>query len=138
MIEITHGFFFSLLQGKGIATDKLLNLSWKVEASVDAFTKYSTETFALDLKNSVNSGLMDVNRISFGMYPNPAHDWITFTCSEKMNTIECFDLSGKQLNRIEVNQSTQATLAVQHLKPGIYLIKVSTDKGNSYQKLVIE
>lgn len=138
MIEITHGFFFSLLQGKGIATDKLLNLSWRVEASVDAFTKFSTETFTLDLKNSVNSGLTDVNRISFGMYPNPAHDWITFTCSEKMNTIECFDLSGKKLSSMEVNQSTQATMAVQHLKSGIYLIKVSTDKGNSYQKLVIE
>lgn len=65
--------------------------------------------------------------------PNPMHDalQIQFNETTRLNEVSIYDISGKLILRSQNN-----TIATSHLKPGIYLVKVVTDKGSFIKKLV--
>ncbi len=74
-------------------------------------------------------GISQVNS-SISVYPNPAQNEILI--NTKPNTpIELIDISGKTVLNTRLNQSK--TINIEHLKPGIYTLKI---KGEHTTKLI--
>jgi len=71
------------------------------------------------------------------LYPNPAHDMIYINSDEKINQVEIYNVSGKQILRKQVNTPLN-TLDVQSLDKGLYFIKLSLQNKNIIKKIIIE
>lgn len=104
----------------GITTANLTNV-WYDNIYLHKNTILSTEEF---------------NAASFKTYPNPTNNsWNVVTDDTVINSIQVFDISGRQVMSIEP-KSTRATIDATTLQGGIYFARVSTDKGISSVKLV--
>lgn len=71
------------------------------------------------------------------IYPNPANDFATVSFdSEVMDaTISVYDLSGKQLVRMNRLYGNNFRIETANLPKGIYLVKIETAEGVATQKL---
>lgn len=76
--------------------------------------------------------VQDVDMIDVTVYPNPAFDKVTVAGTENVTRIEIFNMQG-QLVKTEAG-STQ--IGVKDLANGIYMMKVTSDKGTTIHKIV--
>ncbi len=77
--------------------------------------------------------------LQFGIYPNPATNFVELKLTEDSGipaTVELFDIQGRSVHTTVIETST-ATLATGHLPSGIYMVKVSTQNQSGYSKLII-
>jgi len=91
----------------------------------------------MDTFDSTGATLSDKDfeiAFDFSIYPNPASDIINIKSISTIDTIEMFDLLGKQ---VLVTEQTEQ-IKVNDLPSGVYLLKVYSDKGNMTKKVVIE
>lgn len=79
----------------------------------------------------------EIGNFSISLYPNPSKGDITITCTETMNDMKLFNLQGALIREKTINSNT-ATLTVTRndMPPGIYLIKISTQKGVATHRMV--
>lgn len=86
--------------------------------------------------NLNNLSVIDVNNIKSKVivYPNPASNSFSIKTSGEnlVKKIEIFDLTGKIYNTLLKSNN----INIQHLKSGIYLVKIYTAKGVSVLKLL--
>lgn len=68
------------------------------------------------------------------VYPNPVKDFTTLKTSNKIETAEVYNLAGQLVFSSKVNGDKKINLS--NLKPGIYILKVKTDKGIETVKLM--
>lgn len=137
-ITVSYAQFGVLLRENGITTNQLLNAKWKVVATVNEFTKSSSTINNVQLKNSINTGLKDIEYLTFNMYPNPAGNNLFIQTKEAIQTIQIFDLSGKLIIDYSVHNSTQNNIDISIIDNGIYLVKVTGKQGVGFKKLMIE
>jgi len=89
---------------------------------------------------SLNSTL-EVNDIqtspSIKVYPNPTSNFITIenNNAEQFLSIDLLDYAGKHIKSID-SQNTSINLS--DLAPGIYLLQITTEKGNFCEKIRLE
>jgi len=69
----------------------------------------------------------------FELYPNPVTNIVLVSTQEKINEIQIFDVTGKQ---VLVVKDSSTNIDVSQLKPSIYILKIITDKGVSTKKLI--
>ncbi|MGC4130394.1 MAG: T9SS type A sorting domain-containing protein [Bergeyella sp.] len=69
---------------------------------------------------------------NISIYPNPVSDFINIKSSEKIKSAEIFDMSGKTVAKFNNTQN----LDVSTLEKGVYVIKISTEKGVNQQKFI--
>jgi hypothetical protein len=70
------------------------------------------------------------------IYPNPATDVITIQMSNtEASTIEIIDVTGKVV-LIRNNQAQRATIDINNLPNGIYLVRVSSGSNMEVQKII--
>jgi hypothetical protein len=95
-----------------------------------------TDPVATNTTENINTnlGLKDQSETWF-MAPNPSSDEVTIVSNEHINTIELMDQSGKIVH-VESPNTKNVRLSVQQYAAGIYLIRLSNDKGVSIKKLV--
>ncbi|AZB28978.1 T9SS C-terminal target domain-containing protein [Chryseobacterium balustinum] len=74
----------------------------------------------------------DVKKISYKLYPNPTSDFAIVESTDKINSIEVFDFSGKKLN-VGVNDNK---VDLRNLAAGVYLINVTTPKGRISDRII--
>jgi hypothetical protein len=74
------------------------------------------------------------------VFPNPADTYITISNPSKIKIkkIELIDFSGRIVQMWDATESTGNTLNIQHISPGIYLLKAETEDGIKTEKLVIQ
>jgi hypothetical protein len=74
------------------------------------------------------------------IFPNPATDMLNIesTINNQIRSIQLYDLSGRLISRKAALNKTYVRLSLSELKlnKGIYLLKVSTQKGNEIKKVV--
>lgn len=68
------------------------------------------------------------------LYPNPAQTVVRFTGAERIEQIEGYDVSGRQVIR-SVGQPS-GELKIEYLPEGIYILRILTDDGWISRKLV--
>lgn len=82
-----------------------------------------------------NQAFTDEN--SFSVFPNPTRHDITISARNKISKVEVYDVNGRIILKITANSDTM-TLDIEKLSKGIYMLKVTTDQGNSTQKIIKE
>jgi len=87
------------------------------------------------------TGLRKLNsNVSASLYPNPASNQISISATESINSIVIRDLSGRMIytNNYETNSNKQVEVNVNEYNKGMYIICITTNKGTTTQKLVVE
>ncbi|WP_250253697.1 DUF5074 domain-containing protein [Chryseobacterium sp. Marseille-Q3244] len=74
----------------------------------------------------------EVQKLNFGIYPNPATDVVYIKTQEKVINVSIYDASGKFIN----TQFNKGQVNVNMLPKGIYILKATTDKAVYQQKLI--
>jgi hypothetical protein len=86
-----------------------------------------------------NSKYNNLNQL-LSLYPNPANNKITISNPSNIpiKKIELIDFSGRVIQLWEASQLFENTLNIQHIPPGIYLLKAKTESGIKTGKLVVQ
>lgn len=73
-------------------------------------------------------------------FPNPAESFVTISNPSNIHikTIELTDFSGRVVKTWRALELVENTLNIQHISPGIYLLKAVTEKGIKTGKLVVQ
>ena len=70
------------------------------------------------------------------LYPNPAENLIKVDIGNiEKARIKIIDIIGKQVLEVKAYKSKEA-LNISNLKPGVYLMKIESDTGNTIRKLI--
>lgn len=76
--------------------------------------------------------------LDFIIYPNPSKEKLLISSNLKnQKEIECYDINGKLIFKNTFNEPS-IEIITSNLKSGIYIIKLSSQSGIYYQKLVKE
>ena len=80
-----------------------------------------------------NVGIDEMKVSSIFIYPNPASEYITIDAGNLIiKSIVIKDMSGKQLSLLKAN-----FIDLKSYTSGLYIIKIETDKGTLFKKLII-
>jgi hypothetical protein len=94
----------------------------------------------VDCYFKVNSNKKLLTSQEILIFPNPAKNQITIynPSNIKIKKIELFDFSGRIVQLWDATECAGNTLNIQHISPGIYLLKAETDAGVKTEKLVVQ
>lgn len=82
--------------------------------------------------NDIVNSVEDISKSKTFLYPNPVHDVLTVDV-EELKSLNVYALSG-QLVHQQIGNKT--SLQLNHLDPGVYLVRVETLNGTYVQKIV--
>ncbi len=104
------------------------------EAGVEAvymsgISERMTKTFTV----STGSGITDKESEIFTIYPNPVSDRLFVKTTASIHRIDIYDFQGKLVKVVEGHTSE---ISVNELKPGTYMITLTTTKGVATQRFV--
>ena len=71
------------------------------------------------------------------LMPNPASEAVTVASSFRIGEVELYDLNGKRLICHKVD-GLQTALDISSLTSGTYIVRVTTNNGTAYKKLVVK
>ncbi|AGC77072.1 putative secreted protein (Por secretion system target) [Nonlabens dokdonensis] len=111
---------------------------------VTANTSATTLTFkdyvsrAVAVSNLLNNEDQTLNEVSVKVFPNPATDILNVSSStQQLSSIEIVDLNGRLIKSLEVN-STEVSANIEDLKPGLYILNISSNDATITRKFVKE
>ncbi|WP_400075439.1 T9SS type A sorting domain-containing protein [Winogradskyella sp. R77965] len=88
------------------------------------------------INSSSNSalGISGVEMNDINIYPNPASDKVTIVSNNPIDSIEVYDILGKQIKTLKSTNQ----IDVSDLNVGIYLFKIWIEKQVQTKKVVVE
>lgn len=88
------------------------------------FGEKLSSTVSLHVFDAADMGLKE-NSLNGMVYPNPANASIMLSLSKEVNgEVSIFDLSGREVLRVSLQNDDFVKLNLEHLKPGMYAIQV--------------
>lgn len=76
---------------------------------------------------------------NWSVYPNPTKDLVTISATTyTISSIEMTDLNGRIIKSNTLNNVSETQLNIADLSQGVYLLKITSDKGITTKKLVVE
>lgn len=112
-----------------------------IECEIETPTPFSTINFpdskiTLNLVTSADLSTDQQDLAGISLYPNPAKDFIYINPPDNLiiQQLDLTDINGKRIQLVFENN----TVDVSGLNPGIYFIKINTDKGQLNQKVIIK
>lgn len=85
-----------------------------------------------------NTAVEENKTTSVAMYPNPTKDVVQILAEDGLRHVVIYNLLGQQIEAKSLNGENRCTICTSGFAPGVYLVKVSTIKGVSNQRLVIK
>ncbi|MDR4891061.1 MULTISPECIES: T9SS type A sorting domain-containing protein [unclassified Chryseobacterium] len=76
-------------------------------------------------------GTSSVTKKKFGIYPNPASDFIQIETDEKLKEVNIYSATGQK-----VKTSQLAKVNIQALQTGVYFVEIKTNRGSVIYKIV--
>ena len=100
---------------------------------------YHNPDFA-DCYFKVNSNKKLLTSCEISIFPSPAASFVTISNPSNIpiKTIELTNFSGRVVQTWRVQELVENILNIQHIPPGIYLLKAVTDAGIKTGKLVVQ
>lgn len=80
-------------------------------------------------------GLNDLDLASLKYYPNPVDSELTISYKEAIKSVEVYDILGKQI-KTQKFDANDVRLDVSTLSAGTYMVKVHTNTGSQFIKIV--
>jgi hypothetical protein len=126
--------------GKGnvvykIKTNNTLQVNDDVAQQANIYFDYNwpiQTNEAVTTFETLSSGIYTKDN-SIKLYPNPSTGIVTISAGTEIETVEMYDIQGRLLQ-----VSHTATLDITQRQSGIYLVKVTTEKGSNVEKLIKE
>ena len=72
------------------------------------------------------------------IYPNPVNKIVNVNCQNNISIIEIINLYGKKIKTITNILSNNYTLDISNLENGIYILKITNNKSNSFNKKFVK
>ncbi|MFA6932825.1 MAG: T9SS type A sorting domain-containing protein, partial [Bacteroidales bacterium] len=118
---------------------KLINLGDYTGSVRIAFRLTSNDAYLGLLDNvRILGSALSINNVennaSFGVYPNPANDFVTISEANGAE-VKVIDMLGRTLIS-KVVKSTNETISINDLQTGMYMIQIVKDGQTSSQKLI--
>ncbi|MDD4684092.1 MAG: DUF2436 domain-containing protein [Bacteroidales bacterium] len=123
----THTFDLSSYSNQSIYIAFVLNSTDAFFACVDNIKIFGQAT--------ATAGLNDVATSSFGVYPNPASDFVTVADANGAE-VRVVDMLGRTLIS-KVSKSNSETISTSNLESGMYMIQIIKDGKTSTHKLIV-
>ena len=101
------------------------------------FTELNLGTFAI-LAGLNNYNVPENETAKVALYPNPAHEAVNITALDGIQHIVVCNLMGQQVKTLELHGENRCTIDTSDLKSGLYIISITTKKGCSSQRLVVQ
>ena len=98
-----------------------------------ADTLESVASNVVEVTTLKSEGIVE-NAVAFSIYPNPVSDKLYIGTQTQTQTIEIYDMFGRQQSMVNGQQST--VIDVTDLNSGVYFIKVVTSEGESVQRFI--
>ncbi len=70
------------------------------------------------------------------LYPNPARD--SFKIKKPVSKVEIYDFTGRKIRSFKGHFNSGKAYDISGLKPSVYIVKISSDKGVYSQRLVLD
>jgi hypothetical protein len=100
------------------------------------FAYNSPNNFLLALQGQRITRQKTISKIAVNVYPNPSNDNVNISIPDSWNkndlSVRVFDTNGKLLG----TTSNKTSLSVGSLKPGTYLLHISSGKDSAIQRIV--
>ena len=102
-------------------------------------TSFSSGGFDLDaialIDYSLATGVDEVVKLDFTLFPNPAQNTLHFTGVEGNFDLFVFDIRG---NKLIQTTNTQTQLDISNLTTGVYFLQIQTENGVATRKFIKE
>ena len=95
-------------------------------------TEHSPSTFLIG-----TSGADAIEAANVTVYPNPAQDYITVDCGERISSVTIFRASG-QLVKSVGGADAEGSIHVGDLPAGYYIVAVDTESGATVRKQILK
>jgi 1,4-alpha-glucan branching enzyme len=120
------GTWYDLLSNKSI---NVTNTSAPISLQAGEYIIYGSSQVTLANE--------DISNAEFPViYPNPADG--SFKIGKQATQVEVYDILGRKIQEFKGNYPVNQQFDLMPLKPAVYLVRVSSDLGNSVQRLVIK
>jgi len=101
-----------------------------------AVTFLFVDTITIEVATSSTQGFASS---SIQMTPNPAKDVVTIKgLDNNLKSVEVIDVNGRVVVRNNYSSTPEAQISLNGLTSGVYMVKITSDKGVSTQKLIKE
>ena len=95
-----------------------------------------TNDFITTVDNNLSVNEL-VSNFNVKLYPNPVTDVLQIIAEVNIDSATIYDVNGRLLQTVVfVGYDTERTLDIDHLSKGVYLVKLSSVKGDIIQKVV--
>ena len=84
-----------------------------------------------------NDGIVETEMVNVAMYPNPAKESVVIMADGGLRCVNIYNLLGQQVSMMESNGENKCTIATNGMNPGIYVVKITTGKGVTTQRLMV-
>ncbi len=97
---------------------------------------------SLPINVDLTTGIVGPGKVAaeLSLYPNPAQNMITIenkSSDIKMQELNVFNILGANVHAAKVNSGNKHQFSVAHLAPGIYTVRILTDKGFVVRKFEV-
>ena len=81
-------------------------------------------------------GIKDFKLLGLNVYPNPTNNnWVLSSKNDEIISVDVFDLLGRNVIALKPNKK-EVLIDASKLSTGVYLSKITTEKGTSSRKLI--
>jgi hypothetical protein len=109
-------------------------------ASKDGFISYEQSLNGFYDQNIeitlLPTSISDVNEISIQIYPNPAVNVVNINAEKEINSVSIYSLSGVRVMHELQNATSFASVNVEQLQAGVYIIEITTTMGVDRKQLI--
>jgi hypothetical protein len=120
---------------RGIAKDLLGPYSYYTAGGMESGQKVTNQTWRIDY---IVASIQEESLSSFKLFPNPTSESVKLLFkSTLIRTIQLIDLLGKEVKQLTTTDK-RIELNVSEFPKGIYFVTVSSEKGISSQKIIIQ
>jgi DNA/RNA endonuclease YhcR with UshA esterase domain len=97
----------------------------------------SDSTLTLLITDNEASSVRTFAQGSLKMYPNPAHNSISISGLDPIQSLSIADMGGRVVKSLELDGEKQITTSL-NLPAGVYLVQVTTGKGIFTERLIVK
>lgn len=81
----------------------------------------------------ITTGVKEIsNENLFSAYPNPGRDVITVKSANELKSVKVYDVAGKLIQKIEMQNSFTKNIDIANLTKGVYILKAESKTGENY------